>query len=94
MSSHTSYQHDRPVGEGTPIETVHDAIDKRRGKSGSKGAFAGEPVVSSKQVILRPPPSAALPLDDFWPGIHLATYFFAGFGGTVLEVRGKDTQSV
>jgi hypothetical protein len=73
---------------------VHDAIDKRRGKSGGKRAFAGKPVVSSKQVISRPPPPMPCRWMIFWPGIHLATYFFAGFGGTVLEVMGKYTQSV
>jgi hypothetical protein len=25
-----------------------------------------------------------LPLDDFWPGVHLAPYAFAGFGGILL----------
>jgi hypothetical protein len=25
-----------------------------------------------------------LPLDDFWPSIHLAPYFFAGLGGIIL----------
>jgi hypothetical protein len=25
-----------------------------------------------------------LPLDDFWPGVHLAPYFFAGLGGIIL----------
>jgi len=25
-----------------------------------------------------------LPLDDFWPGFHLAPYTFAGFGGIIL----------
>jgi hypothetical protein len=25
-----------------------------------------------------------LPLDDYWPGVHLAPYFFAGFGGIFL----------
>jgi hypothetical protein len=68
--------------------TVDDAIDKRRGKSGSRGAFAGEPVVSVKQVISRPPPPP-LPLDDFWPSVHLAAYFFAGFGRIVLGCAGE-----
>ena len=31
-----------------------------------------------------------LPLDDFWPGVHLAPYFFAGFGGILLG--GSDTE--
>ena len=25
-----------------------------------------------------------LPLDEFWPGVHLAPYMFAGFGGILL----------
>ena len=25
-----------------------------------------------------------LPLDDFWPGVHLAPYAFVGFGGILL----------
>jgi hypothetical protein len=25
-----------------------------------------------------------LPLDDYWPSVHLAPYFFAGFGGILL----------
>ena len=36
-----------------------------------------------------------LPLDDFWPGVHLAPYVFAGFGGILLGGGGKrDTRSV
>ena len=30
-----------------------------------------------------------LPLDDFWPGVHLAPYFFAGFGGILLGSGGE-----
>jgi hypothetical protein len=30
-----------------------------------------------------------LPLDDFWPGVHLAPYFFAGFGGILLGNEGN-----
>jgi hypothetical protein len=31
-----------------------------------------------------------LPLDDFWPGVHLAPYGFAGFGGILLGGGGND----
>jgi hypothetical protein len=63
---------------------VDDAIDKRRGSicRGTGSVFETGYFTT------------ALPLDDFWPGIHLAPCFFAGLGGTVLEVVGKDTQSV
>jgi hypothetical protein len=30
-----------------------------------------------------------LPLDDFWPGVHLAPYFFAGFGGILIGESGN-----
>ena len=30
-----------------------------------------------------------LPLDDFWPGIHLAPYTYAGFGGILLGGGGE-----
>jgi hypothetical protein len=30
-----------------------------------------------------------LPLDEFWPGVHLAPYFFAGFGGILLGSGGE-----
>jgi hypothetical protein len=31
-----------------------------------------------------------LPLDDFWPGVHLAPYLYAGFGGILLGSVGND----
>jgi len=30
-----------------------------------------------------------LPLDEFWPGVHLAPYAFAGFGGILLGSGGN-----
>jgi hypothetical protein len=30
-----------------------------------------------------------LPLDDFWPGVHLAPYFFAGLGGIIVGGGGE-----
>ena len=30
-----------------------------------------------------------LPLDEFWPGVHLAPYLFAGFGGILLGNEGN-----
>lgn len=30
-----------------------------------------------------------LPLDDFWPGVHLAPYVFGGFGGILLGSGGN-----
>ena len=30
-----------------------------------------------------------LPLDEFWPGVHLAPYAFAGFGGILLGSIGN-----
>jgi hypothetical protein len=30
-----------------------------------------------------------LPLDDFWPSVHLAPYFFAGMGGIILGGGGE-----
>ena len=29
-----------------------------------------------------------LPLDEFWPTVHLAPYIFAGFGGILLGTQG------
>ena len=30
-----------------------------------------------------------LPLDDFWPSVHLAPYFFAGLGGIIVGSGGE-----
>jgi hypothetical protein len=30
-----------------------------------------------------------LPLDDFWPGVHLAPYFFTGLGGIIVGSGGE-----
>jgi hypothetical protein len=35
-----------------------------------------------------------LPLDDFWPSVHLAPYFFAALVVSSLATVGKDTPSV
>jgi hypothetical protein len=31
-----------------------------------------------------------LPLDGFWPNVHLAPYAFAGFGGIILGSSGGE----
>src|SRR6266436_10271640 len=35
-----------------------------------------------------------LPLDDFWPNVHLAPYGFVGFGGIILGNSGGEGRSV
>jgi len=35
-----------------------------------------------------------LPLDDFWPSVHLAPYFFAGLGGIIVGGGGSEGRSV
>jgi hypothetical protein len=72
--------------------TVDDAIAKHRGKSGSRGAFAGEPVVSVKQVISRPPPCrwmiSGLALD--WPptsSLGSVDYFGLCWGWALSQSR-------
>ena len=35
-----------------------------------------------------------LPLDDFWPSVHLAPYFFAGLGGIIVGGGGGEGHSV
>src|SRR5215471_14680017 len=51
-----------------------------------KVSFGGGSVASgviNADVLLR------LPLDDFWPGVHLAPYAFGGFGGILLGSGGE-----
>ena len=35
-----------------------------------------------------------LPLDDFWPGFHLAPYAFGGFGGIFVGSSGEESRTV
>ena len=51
-----------------------------RSRSGSGNAAAG---VVTGDFIMR------LPLDDFWPSVHLAPYVFGGFGGVFTGAGGN-----
>jgi hypothetical protein len=51
-----------------------------RSRSGSGNAAAG---VVTGDFIMR------LPLDDFWPSVHLAPYIFGGFGGVFTGAGGN-----
>jgi hypothetical protein len=51
-----------------------------RSRSGSGSAAAG---VVTGDLVMR------LPLDDFWPSVHLAPYIFGGFGGVFTGAGGN-----
>ncbi len=66
-------------GERTRTVTFPDGSTQTlRGGGGSVAAG-----VITADVLLR------LPLDDFWPGVHLAPYAFGGFGGILLGGGGN-----
>jgi hypothetical protein len=60
-------------GIGHTSRTFTDIFGQTRTVHFGGGSFAAG--VLNADLLLR------LPLDDFWPGVHLAPYVFGGFGG-------------
>jgi hypothetical protein len=74
----------RIQGAGVALNTGDVTVTGSNGfksRSGSGSAAAG---VVTGDFIMR------LPLDDFWPSVHLAPYVFGGFGG-VFSGAGDNT---
>ncbi|MBV9672561.1 MAG: hypothetical protein JO076_07020 [Verrucomicrobia bacterium] len=70
-------------GAGVEINSGNVTVTGTNGfrtRSGSGSAAAG---VLTGDFIMR------LPLDDFWPSVHLAPYIFGGFGGVFTGAGGN-----
>ena len=70
-------------GAGVSLSTQTITVTSSNGerfRSGSGSAAAG---VISGDILLR------LPLDDFWPAVHLAPYVFGGGGGVFTGAGGQ-----
>jgi hypothetical protein len=73
----------RIQGAGVDLTTGNVTVKGSNGftsRSGSGNAAAG---VVTGDFIMR------LPLDDFWPSVHLAPYVFGGFGGVFTGAGGN-----
>jgi hypothetical protein len=63
-------------GGGSRTATLVDGFTEPVTVTGGGGSVAAG--ILTGDFLLR------LPLDDFWPNVHLAPYAFAGFGGIIL----------
>jgi hypothetical protein len=63
-------------GGGSRTVTFVDGFTLREPRTVGGGSVAAGIITADG--LLR------LPLDEFWPGVHLAPYIFAGFGGILL----------
>jgi hypothetical protein len=72
----------RVQGAGVELTTGTVTVTGSNGfrRSGSGNAAAG---VVTGDFVMR------LPLDDFWPSVHLAPYVFGGFGGVFTGAGGN-----
>jgi hypothetical protein len=73
----------RIQGAGMELSTGNVTVTGSNGfrsRSGSGNAAVG---VVTGDFIMR------LPLDDFWPSVHLAPYIFGGFGGVFTGAGGN-----
>jgi hypothetical protein len=73
----------RVQGAGVELTTGTVTVTDSNGfrsRSGSGSAAAG---VVTGDFVMR------LPLDDFWPSVHLAPYIFGGFGGVFTGAGGN-----
>src|SRR5271166_6272515 len=68
-------------GGGSRTVTLFPGLTEPVTVKGGGGSVAAG--VLTSDVLLR------LPLDEFWPGVHLAPYMFAGFGGILLGNNGN-----
>jgi hypothetical protein len=71
-------------GAGVELNAQTLSVTSSNGFSRSTSSASTAAGVLTGDVVLR------LPLDDFWPGIHLAPYTFGGFGG-VFTGAGNNT---
>jgi hypothetical protein len=62
---------------GDPFVTVIPGFAPQKVSGGDSGNDAAAAILTG-DLMLR------LPLDDFWPKMHLAPYVFAGFGDILL----------
>jgi hypothetical protein len=67
---------------GDPFVTLVRGFDPVEVSGGGGGTSAAAGIITG-DFMLR------LPLDDFWPQVHLAPYLFAGFGGILLGDEGS-----
>jgi hypothetical protein len=68
-------------GGGSRTVTLFDRFREPVTVTGGGGSVAAG--ILTGDFLLR------LPLDDFWPNVHLAPYAFAGFGGILLGSQGE-----
>ena len=74
----------RVQGAGLEVDTPEVTVTGNNGfRSRTLDAGSGPAGVVTGDFILR------LPLDDFWPSVHLAPYIFGGGGGLFTGVGGK-----
>ena len=71
-------------GAGVELNAQTLSVTNSNGFSRSTSSASTAAGVLTGDVVLR------LPLDDFWPGVHLAPYTFGGFGG-VFTGAGNNT---
>jgi hypothetical protein len=68
-------------GGGSRTVTLFPGLTEPVTVTGGGGSVAAG--IITADLMLR------LPLDDFWPNVHLAPYTFAGFGGIILGGGGE-----
>ena len=71
-------------GAGVELNAQTLSVTSSNGFSRSNSSASAAAGVLTGDVVLR------LPLDDYWPGVHLAPYTFGGFGG-VFTGAGNNT---
>jgi len=71
-------------GAGVELNAQTLSVTSSNGFSRSTSSASAAAGVLTGDVVLR------LPLDDYWPGVHLAPYTFGGFGG-VFTGAGNNT---
>src|ERR1700746_1002073 len=71
-------------GAGVELNAQTLSVTSSNGFSRSTSSASAAAGVLTGGVVLR------LPLDDYWPGVHLAPYTFGGFGG-VFTGAGNNT---
>jgi hypothetical protein len=70
-------------GAGVELNAQTLTVTGSNGFSRSTSSASTAAGVLTGDVVLR------LPLDDFWPGVHLAPYTFGGFGGVFTGAGGN-----
>jgi hypothetical protein len=70
---------------GDPFVTLVPGFAPVEVSGGSDSGGSAAAGILTGDLMLR------LPLDDFWPRVHLAPYIFAGFGGILLGDEGNSS---